>query len=261
MNLKKWLTLSLCLMVIGMMTSCYERIDAGKEGILVKLYGSDKGVQSASLVSGGTWYNPVTESVYEFPTTVQTIDYEPFSVNAKDGSVFHVDPTLSFHVKEGSTPQIFKKYRKDIEEITKTTLFNYIKDAFRIEFNRYTTDSIISSREIFENAVQINITEVLKKEGFVYDNLTSGIQYPKEIVNAITEKNTAVQRAAEANNNLKVEEARAKIKIIQAKAEAEANKLKHVSLTPLLIQMEFIQKWDGKTPLYGVNPTLFKNVQ
>lgn len=56
------------------LTSCSERIDAGSEGILVNLYGSDKGVDDVSLVTGRVWYNPFTEEVYEYPTFVQTID-------------------------------------------------------------------------------------------------------------------------------------------------------------------------------------------
>lgn len=54
------------------LTSCSERIDAGSEGILVNLYGSDKGVDDVSLVTGRVWYNPFTEEVYEYPTFVQT---------------------------------------------------------------------------------------------------------------------------------------------------------------------------------------------
>ena len=42
---------------------CTERIDAGYEGIKVKLYGSEKGVQDVSLVTGRVWYNPITESI------------------------------------------------------------------------------------------------------------------------------------------------------------------------------------------------------
>lgn len=34
------------------LTSCSERIDAGSEGILVSLYGSEKGVDDVSLVTG-----------------------------------------------------------------------------------------------------------------------------------------------------------------------------------------------------------------
>jgi len=78
----------------------------------VKLYGTEKDVQDVSLVTGRVWYNPLTEDVHEFPTYVQTINYDPFTVNAKDGSVFNVDLTLSFKVKDGNNPLIFKNTAK-----------------------------------------------------------------------------------------------------------------------------------------------------
>lgn len=240
--------------------SCNERIDAGYEGILVKLYGTDKGVQDVSLVTGRVWYNPLTESVYEFPTYVQTINYTSFTVNAKDGSVFTVDPTLSFKVKDGHSPVIFKKYRKDIAEITETTLFNYIKDAFRIEFNKYTTDSIISNREKFEFAIQTNMGALLDKEGFNLEQMTSGIQYPETITQAINAKNAAVQQAMRVENELKIAQAEARKLIVLAESEAKANELRKLSLNALLIQQQFIEKWDGKTPIYGNAPAFFKNV-
>ena len=240
--------------------SCNERIDAGNEGILVKLYGSEKGVQDVSLVSGRVWYNPLTEEVYEFPLFVQTINYEAFTVNAKDGSVFSVDPTLSFKVKDGQSPVIFKKYRKDIREITQTTLYNYIRDAFRIEFNKYTTDSIISNREKFENAIQTNMGALLAKEGFLLEQMTSGISYPETITDAINAKNAAVQQAMRVENELKIAQAEARKLLVLAESEAKANELRKQSLNSLLIQQQFIEKWDGKTPIYGNAPAFFKSV-
>lgn len=59
---------------------------------------------------------------------------------------------------------------------------------------------------------------------------------------------------------IKVAEAQAKIDIVKAEADKKANELRQSSLTPLLIQQQFIEKWDGKTPLYGDSPTMFKNV-
>lgn len=252
--------LLIVLFSVTAMTSC-TRIDAGHEGILVKLYGTDKGVQDVNLVTGRVWYNPFTEEVFQFPTFVQTVDYPAFTVNAKDGSVFTVDPTISFRVSSGESPRIFSKYRKDIELITKTTLFNYTRDAFRIQFNQYTTDSIISNRQSFEDKVQVALDNALRKEGFELEQMTSGLQYPEVIVQAVNLKNKAVQQAMQVENELKVAEAQARKKIVEAEAEARANELRQRTLTPLLIQQQFIEKWDGKTPLYGNSPTFFKNVQ
>jgi regulator of protease activity HflC (stomatin/prohibitin superfamily) len=238
-----------------------KRINAGHEGVLVKLYGTDKGVQDVVLVTGRVWYNPFTEEVFEFPIYVQTADYEPFTVNAKDGSVFSVDPTISFYINAGMSPHIFKKYRKNIEDITTTTLLNYVKDAFRIQMNKYSTDELISNRQRFENDVQLTLDQSLLKDGFKLEQMTSGLQYPETIVQAIDLKNKAVQQAMQVENELKVAEAQARKKIIEAEADAKANELRQKTLTPLLIQQQFIDKWDGSTPLYGQSPVLFQNTK
>lgn len=247
-------------LALATLASC-TRIDAGHEGILIKQYGTDKGVQDVSLVTGRVWYNPWTEDVEQYATFVQTVDYEAFGVNAKDGSSFSVDPTLSFNIVSGNSPKIFTKYRKNLEEVSKTTILNYVKDAFRLQMNKYTTDEIVSNREKFENDVQKTLAEVLDKEGFKLEQLTSGLQYPQTIVDAVNSKNKAVQEAMKVENELRLVEAQAKKMIVQAEAEKKANELKQQSLTPMLIQQQFIEKWDGRTPLYGSSPTFFKNVQ
>lgn len=247
-------------LALATLASC-TRIDAGHEGILIKQYGSDKGVQDVSLVTGRVWYNPWTEDVEQYATFIQTVDYEAFNVNAKDGSEFIVDPTLSFNIVAGNSPKIFSKYRKDLDEVSKTTILNYVKDAFRLQMNKYSTDEIVSNREKFETDVQKTLSAVLDAEGFKLEQLTSGLKYPQTIVDAVNNKNKAVQEAMMVENQLRVAEAQAKKLIVQAEAEKKANDLKQTSLTPMLIQQMFIEKWDGKTPLYGSSPTFFKNVQ
>lgn len=246
--------------LITFLSSC-TRIDAGYEGILIKQYGSDKGVQDVSLVTGRVWYNPWTETVAQYATFVQTVDYQAFDVNAKDGSEFSVDPTLSFNIVPGNSPKVYVKYRKTLDAVTQTTILNYVKDAFRLQMNKYTTDEIVSNREKFESDVQKTLQKVLEAEGFRLEQLTSGLKYPQTIVDAVNSKNKAVQEAMMVENELRVAEAQAKKMIVQAEAEKKANELKQQSLTPLLIQQQFIEKWDGKTPLYGSAPTFFKSVQ
>lgn len=253
-------TILILSLAIATLSSC-TRIDAGHEGILIKQYGSDKGVQDVSLVTGRVWYNPWTEDVEQYATFIQTIDYDAFNVNAKDGSEFIVDPTLSFNIVIGNSPNIFRKYRKALEEVSKTTILNYVKDAFRLQMNKYTTDEIVSNREKFETDVQKTLSNVLSAEGFKLEQLTSGLKYPQTIVDAVNNKNKAVQEAMMVENQLRVAEAQAKKLIVQAEAEKTANQLKQISLTPMLIQQMFIDKWDGQTPLYGNSPVLFQSVK
>lgn len=235
------------LAVIIAFSSC-TRIDAGHEGIKVNLYGSNKGVDNVELCTGMVWFNPVTERVYEYPTFVQTVDYDPFTINAKDGSEFTVDPTLSIKMIDGSSPAIFKKYRKSVEDIINSTLYNYTKDAFRVQLNKFTTDEIVSNRETVEKAIESQLREELTKEGFNLEQLTSGLKYPQSIVDAVNAKNKAVQEAQRVANELEIVKAEAEKKIVAAQAEKEANELRTKALTPAILQQQWIEKWNGELP-------------
>lgn len=236
------------------------RIDAANEGILVNQYGSGKG-QGVTTTSGTVFYNPFTQDVYEYPVFVHTVDYDPFTVNAKDGSVFNVDPVVSYRIIRGRGADIFRKYRKDIADLEQGIIRNYVKDAFKNIFNTYTTDNILSRRQQFDNEVTRLLSEELSKEGFEIDQMTFGLTYPESITAAIDQKNKAVQEAQQAFNTLVRDSIDARRKVIQAEGERRANELRQASLTPMLIQQQFIEKWDGHTPLYGQSPVMFKNVQ
>jgi len=254
--------------------SC-ERIDAGHVGVKVNLYGSQKGVDGITEVTGMVFYNPFTTKIYEFPTFVQHKEYtgeESFSINSKDGSEFKVSPIVNYQIKTEKVPFIFGKYRRSLEQIENGFLKTSVYDAFRIATNSYTADSLISNREGFEARVRGILEKQLNAEGFLIQQFTSNLVYPETFVNAINAKNNAVQQALKAENDVRTAEANAKIKVatangnadallVQAKAESEANRMKQQTLTPLLIQQQYIEKWDGKLPVYGTTPQLFKNIQ
>lgn len=242
------------------LTSCYEKIDAGHEGIKVNLYGSDKGVDDVSLVTGIVWYNPWTTTVYEYPTYVQTVDYDPFEFNSKDGSKFTFDPTIMISVKPGSSPEVFKKYRKDMSHVINHTLVPIVQDAFKEEINSRSDNQLISNQTEFQNAIENRLSAELLKENFIVSKVTTGIKYPDALLDAITAKNKAIQDKAKVDNEVLVAKAEAEKALVKAKAEAEANKLREQALTPAILQKMLIEKWDGKLPVYGEVPQLFKNV-
>lgn len=242
------------------LTSC-ERIDAGCEGILVNLYGSDRGVDDVSMVTGRVFYNPFTQEVYEYPTYVQTIDYKPFTINAKDGSEFTVDPNINIKVQDGAAPKVFRKYRKELSAVIQGPVYKYVKDACRIEINKFTTDQIVSNREVVEQAIEKRLSTLISKEGFILDQFTSGLEYPKTIVDAVNAKNRAIQLAQKAANEVQVAEAEAKKKIVVAEAEAKANAIVNSSLTPLLVKKQWIEKWNGNLPKVTGNSSTFVGIE
>jgi regulator of protease activity HflC (stomatin/prohibitin superfamily) len=118
----------------------------------------------------------------------------------------------------------------------------------------------MSNRQQFEDEVQNKLSATLKEEGFVYQQLTSNLVPPQSLKDAIDAKNKTTQEAIQAENRLRQAEADAKAKIITAEAEKKVNDLKASALTPLIIQQMYIEKWDGKLPVYGETPHLFKEI-
>lgn len=264
------------------MAGC-ERIDAGHVGVKVNMYGTGKGVDDVTEVTGWVFYNPFSTKIVEFPTFVQHKEYkqviedgkvildESFVVNSKDGSEFHVAPIVNYSVQREKVPYIFSKYRRTLEEIENGFLKTAIYDAFRLVANSYPADALISNREEFEIKVRQMLEKQLLPEGFVLAQFTSNLVYPETFKKAIEAKNNAVQTALTAENQVKTAEAEAKIKIAkaegnaqamltQARAEAEANNLKQKTLSSMLLQQQWIEKWDGKLPVYGTAPQIYKPV-
>lgn len=266
--MKKVIKLFAMFALILCATSCYTRVDAGHEGIKVNLYGDNKGVDDVELVTGAVWYNPITTAVYEYPTFVQTIDYEPFAFNSKDGSVFTFDPTIMLQIKPGAAPEVFVKYRKELHEVLNVTLVPIIQDAFKEEINARQDNDLISQQTEFQNAIEARLTEELGKENFIVSKVTTGIKYPDALVESINAKNRALQEELRIINEQKVAEAEAKKKVtiaegdravmkINADAEAYYNRTVSASLSPALVQMKALEKWDGKTPIVSGGSSTF----
>jgi regulator of protease activity HflC (stomatin/prohibitin superfamily) len=256
-------------MMIFMLNSC-ERIDAGHVGVKVNLYGTGKGVGDVTECTGFVFYNPLTTKIYEFPTYIQHKEYiktededNSFVVNSKDGSEFHVAPIVNYSVQRDKVPFIFGKYRRTLESIEEGFLKTTIYDAFRMTANSYTAEELISNRQTFETKVRAKLDDDLLKEGFVINQLTSNLGYPETFKKAIEAKNNAVQQSLTAENQVKTAEANAKIQVAKAegnaqamlataKAEAESYRLKQSSITPMLLQQMWIEKWNGQVSQYSM---------
>lgn len=272
-----------------------ERIDAGHVGIKVKMAGDEQGVQGVTAVTGWCFYSRLTESIYEFPTFVQHKEYniekdkegkvildESFIVNSKDGSEFHVSPILNYSVRPEKVPYVFAKYRKPLKDIENGFIKTAVYDAFRMATNKYTADSLISNRELFESRVRQILEKQLSSEGFMVNQFTSNLVYPKTFKQAIDAKNAAVQKAFQIENEVKQTEAQAKISIVkveaaakiriinaeayanatlkEAEADAKAGKLRLSYISPTYINYIMATTWDGKLPQYGTVPSMFKDI-
>lgn len=73
-------------------------------------------------------------------------------------------------------------------------------------------------------------------------------------------QNEVLKIRAEAEKKIAAADGEAQALKIKGDAEAEYNRKIAASLSPLIVQQMMLEKWDGKLPIYGTVPTLFRNV-
>lgn len=258
---KSILGLIACVVML-MVTSCTV-VDNSEVGIKFKKFSvTEQGELKTTPVSGFIFYNPFTTRVFTYPVFIQRVDYAPFVVNTKDAAEFTMDPTMAYQLNRDMAAKVFSKYRKSLRDIEAGYMRTCIYDAYRITANNYSSDELMSSRAKFESEVRKMLDNSLSNEGFIVTEFTSQITPPESLKQMIDAKNAATQSALRAENQVKEAEANAKIAIAKAQGDAEAMKIKadaeayynrtiSASLSNLIVQEDWIEKWDGKLPQYS----------
>ena len=241
--------------------ACCSVVDAGEVGVKFHKWSASEqdygGVEGTC--KGWVFYNPLTTSVFTYPTFTQRKQYETINVNAKDASLFEMDPTIAYRIDPGKACDIYTKYRVGVKELEDGYIRTCIYEAYRTCANQYTSDSLMGNRANFERDVRARLERSLMAEGFMVEEFTSKITPPQSLTAMIDAKNAAIQSALKAENQVKEAEANAKIAIAKAKGEGDATKIKAdaeayynrtiaASLSPMIIQEDLIEKWDGKMP-------------
>lgn len=242
--------------VIFLAMFAVERIDSGQTGIIVNLAGSDRGVDDAKVETGWVIYNRFVKQLFEYPAFAQIVDYEPFDIQDKKGTIFKTDPTIEYYIKRDDAKIVFLRYRKTTEELEQSVILTEVKNAYKDVAGLYETDSLINNRPAFEKEVENLLKERLSKRGFTFSNIQSSVKPNDVLQAAIDAKNTAVQNALKVENEKKAAIAEAEKVVAAAKGKADANRILQQSITPELIQLKAVEKWDGKLPLSTSGNTL-----
>lgn len=249
-------------MVIGAicLVSSIERIPVGYEGVIYSMNG---GIQDETLPQGWHLVSP-TKKVKEFTISNEQLlltkdkregskSNDSFKVSTSDDASIAISFQMTYKFDEKNLVDTYKKFRgMDGEMIVN----NRVKSVLKSKISEVTTD--YSMMDIYSgNRSEINnkITEYLNEEfddayGIqVLDASIIDVHPDAQLKEAINNRVTALQRKQQAQaeqETAKVEaetalikaQNEADIKVMEAKGEAESNKLKAESITPELIQMK-----------------------
>lgn len=258
--------LSLLLIVSSLLLVSCERVAPNYVGVLMENYGKSGKSDFSTTKGRVNTMSPGTE-LFQVPLFEQRANFEnPLSLKASDNTAFSSQPTYSYSVIENRAVDVVfqNKQLGSGDEFMRSLEDNILEakvyDIMKEESRKYTTDSLMANGGSlrFEEAVQKLVEVEFEKRGLKLTTFSAQLDFSEKVKAKIDTRN-------EVNTNLSVldqqiQEQRKRNELAQLKAEE--NKIISSGITPQLLQREFIEKWDGRTPLYGQLPvTLFKNTQ
>lgn len=241
------------------------KVPAGYRGVIVNLYGSDKGIADDS-VGVGRYYLGWNSELYLFPTFLQNYswkDGQAITMQTSEGLSISSDVGITYSIEPNNVVKVFSKYRLGIDEITNTFLHNMVRDAMNEIASTMTVEQIYGAqKELFITKVNGIVKKEASGNGIDVDKiyLVGSFQLPATVVDSINSKIQASQNAmkvenevatarAEAQKTVVDAEARGQQILINAQSQAKANKILSESLTPQFIEYQQILKWDGRVPV------------
>lgn len=275
MTLKQTLLASVVL-CISILTGC-TRIGPGHAGIVVNSAGSDKGVSQMTASTGWFFFNPFNETVIEYQTAQRLEKWTQsdregkagnteVSFTNKDSMVIYADVAIAFSLDAAKVPAFYVKFLATDEDDLDTKFTNgYLRNTVRNCLNelagQYDIKQIMGDNAEFLNKTKDCIQDDVKKWGVSIDQfgLIGAPRPPQPVIDSINEKARAEQVAtqkqieltqvqADAAKQVAQAEGNAKSILLQAQAQAQANKELAASLSDNLIRYEAIHKWNGQRP-------------
>jgi regulator of protease activity HflC (stomatin/prohibitin superfamily) len=249
-------------------------IEPDQMAIVVTVIGKG-GIRQDALTAGLHWIIPFAERVEKYSILNQTYTMsavgtegqvsgdDSIQVRTKDGQQVYIDASVIYAVDPLKTTDLYRTWRFDYEN---GLVRPQSRGVIRNVASQYGVEEIVSTkRDEMQAAITEELTAIFTKNNLVLrDFVLRNIRFSDEYALAVEQKQIAEQQAQQAkfvveSKKQEAEQARqvaqgqadaaviaaqgaAEARLIQAEAEAKANQLLSQSLTPELVQYQYVLK-------------------
>lgn len=235
-------------------------VSPGNAGIVTRA-GS---IQNDVYSEGPHFKMPLLDSAYEVNVKNRTFKSGQLDASSKDLQTVTSTSAITYYIPETGVKQVFRNYRT-IETLEGAALEPAIEEVTKAVSAKYTAEELVTKRDVVRNEIISSLRTKLRPFYVeVKDVSITNFQFSKTFNDAIEAKVTAEQHALQAENDLRRIKIVGEQTVATAKANAEAIQIQSEAIQKQggigYVQLKFIEKWDGKLPVYGQTPQLFKSI-
>lgn len=250
------------------LSSC-ERVAPNYYGVLMENYGKE-GKSDYSKQQGRVNTFGAGTELFQVPAFEQRASFtnedntdRVLKLKAADNTEFSAKPLYSYRaIGSMVVDLVFQNARLGsggdfMRSLEDNVLEPHIYDLIKEESRKYITDTLMANGGSlkFETKVQELVRKSFAEKGLELITFSANLDFSDKVKAKIDSRNEVNTNVSVIDQQIIEQKKRNEL----AALKAEENIILSRGITAQLLQQQFIDKWDGKTPLYGNTPvTLLK---
>jgi len=205
-------------------------------------------VDDEILTAGTHLWIPYFAGTKTLGVNVHALELETSS-GTKDQQEVSTKVVVNLQLDPNKVIEIVKTYGDEAAVLNQ--VIPQIQEAVNANVSKFSAEEILTKREQLKEAIDKVIKERAAKYSIiVHDISIKDLQYSPEYAKAIEQKQIAEQKSKQAEYDAVKANKEADGAINTARGQAESQKLLRANLTPEILQMRAIEKWNGAFPQY-----------
>ncbi len=220
----------------------FEIIGAGERGVVFSKIG---GVEEVVLGEGLRFKLPFIQDIIPIDVKIQKSETDA-SASSKDLQMVSSRIAVNYHIEPSAANNVYQ----DVGLAYKERIIDpAVQESMKAATAQFTAEELITRRA----EVSSQIKEILSKRLVAHNILVDefnivDFNFSQVFNDAIEAKQSAEQSALKAQRDLDRIKIEAEQKITAARAEAEGQRLQRETISPTILQLRAIEKWDGHLP-------------
>lgn len=198
-------------------------------------------------VNEGIVFKAPWENVYQISTKVQKINRQQMEGSTKDLQMISgIDVDINYQVLADKAIDLYSRVGTEFADIV---IAPAITQSIKSQIAQFNAEELANARGQVAESMSKQLNEVLGEYGIQVVSVSlNNFDFSAEYNAAIESKAVALQETQAAQQRLEKARVEAEQKVVEAKAQAEANDLLQRSLNEQVLREEFIKKWNGELP-------------
>lgn len=241
MKKTKFVISAVCLVASALIAS-FTIVPSGSSGVRVTL----GKVSDTVMESGLNFQIPLVQKTVVVNNQVQREDVQGEAAS-KDLQTVTYNVSVNYNVIASESAELYRTVGKSWSEVI---IRPAIQESVKSAIAEYTAEELITDRTSVSNLMLEELNTRMKEYGINIAEINIiTMDFSPEFDAAIEAKTVATQQVLTEQQNLEKAKVIAQQKVVEAQAEAEANKTKSESITDEILMNEFLSRWNGELPV------------